>query len=187
VIVNYEGQFTLHPKLAAKYNGIHNVEEYSGTFQLVTSTQMLIRYRQPGVYPIISFADVVEGKFDKEFFKDKIVIIGHDTKESAADYVTTPLVKQVISFTALELNANIMDTLINNDAPRIAPIWLKWLFTFAIGLLTIYIVLSVRPGKGLFLLAGSVVTFLLLALFAFIASRWVIPVGHPLVAVFICY
>lgn len=187
VIVNYEGQFTLHPKLAAKFNGIHNVEEYSGTFQLVTSTQMLIRYRKPGVYPILSFSDLVEGKFDKDFFKDKIVFIGHDTKESATDYVTTPLVKNLISFTALELNANIMDTLISNDAPRIAPAWLKWLFTFTIGMLTIYIVLSVRPGKGLLLLAGSVVGFLAVTWVVFIASRWLIPVGHPLVAVFICY
>jgi signal transduction histidine kinase len=186
LILNYENQLTLHPRLAAVYNGITKAEDYSGTFSLLDSTQMLIRFRQKGIYPKVKFVDVLEGTLDPDKIRGKIVLIGRDTLEATSDYVTTPLSKNLLALSALEMHANILDTLIMNEAPRFSPEWVKLLFTFIISLLTIYIVLSVRPGKGLLMLGTSLMIFLLLALVLF-TFRWVVPVAHPLVAVFICY
>ncbi len=187
LIVSYENQFTLPPRLAASVNQIQDAREYKGTFKLLDSVQMLIRYRKPNAYPIVSFIDLIEGRFDQNLMRGKIILIGNDTKEQGRDYATTPLNKTMLGFTSLELNANILDTLIQNDAPRWAPPWVKWLFTFAISLLTIYIVLSVRPAQGLLILAGSVVGFFLFTWIAFLLAQWVMPIGHPLLAVFMCY
>lgn len=186
-VLSYENQFTLHPRLAQDYNRISQDSEYSGVFELLDSKQMLIRYRNKGAYPTIRFVDALEGSIDPKLVEGKIVLIGRDTAEIANDYVTTPLDKGLLGLSALELHANILDTLILNQAPRVSPDWVKIMFTFLISLLTIYVVLSVRPGKGLIVLGTAVTIYLALALALFAGFRWVVPVAHPLVAVFICY
>ena len=187
LILTYEDNLTLHPKLAQPLNGFGRASEYSGAFSFLDSTQMMIRFRDKGVYPTVSFVDLLNDDFDPKMLAGKIVLIGKDTLEASSDYVTTPLSKDLLGLSQLEMHANILDTLILNQAPRFSPDWVKMLFTFVISLLTIYIVLSVRPGKGLLALGASVLTFLALALAMFAATRWMVPVAHPLVAVFICY
>lgn len=187
LILTYEDQFTLHPKLAQPFNGLNTAADYSGAFSFLDSIQMMIRFRDKGAYPTVHFVDFLNDAFDPKILEGKIVLIGKDTLEATSDYVTTPLSKDLLALSQLEMHANIIDTLILNQAPRFSPDWVKMLFTFVISLLTIYIVLSVRPGKGLLALAASVLTFLAMALLAFAATRWMVPVAHPLVAVFICY
>lgn len=187
LILTYENQFTLHPRIAERFNGVRDKAGYHGVFQFLDSDQMLIRFRNKGVYPTVRFIDVLEGQINPEQFRGKIVLIGKDTMESASDYVTTPLSKELLALSQLEMHANILDTLILNEAPRFSPEWVKILFTFLIALLTMYIVLSVRPGKGLLMLFTSVSVFGLISIIIFALSSWVVPVAHPLVAVFICY
>lgn len=187
LILTYENQFTMHPKLAAAFNGFNKPEDYKGAFGLLNSTQMLIRFRPKGSYPTVKFIDALEGTMNPADVRGKIVIIGNDTMEATNDYVTTPLSKSLLALSALEMHANILDTLILNQAPRFSPNWVKLLFTFLVSLLTIYIVLSVRPAKGLLMLASTLGLFLVGSLAAFAFSGWVMPVAHPLVAVFICY
>jgi signal transduction histidine kinase len=187
LILTYENQFTLHPRIAQKFNGIHDKSAYQGVFQFLDSDQMLVRFRNKGAYPTTRFIDVLEGQIDPEQFRGKIVLIGKDTMETASDYVTTPVSKELLALSQLEMHANILDTLILNQAPRFSPEWVKFLFTFLIALLTMYIVLSVRPGKGLVMLFSSVTVFGLISILIFALSAWVVPVAHPLVAVFICY
>ncbi len=187
VILTYENRFLLFPRLAQKINGIDNVDGYSGAFQFLDSAQVLIRYRKKGAYPTLKFIDVLENPLLAESIKGKIVLIGGDTLEASADYLTTPLSKELLALSKLEMYANSLDTLILNQAPRFSPDWVKLIFTFVISLLTIYIVLYVRPGKGLVLLGITLGVYLLFSLGIFAAFRWVVPVAHPLVAVFICY
>jgi signal transduction histidine kinase len=67
------------------------------------------------------------------------------------------------------------------------PEWVTLLLTFLIALLTVYIVLNVRPGKGLLMLGSSLIVFLSISLVLFALMNWVLPLAHPLLAVFICY
>lgn len=187
LILTYENQFTLHPLLASSFNGITLPHEYSGEFDLLDSTQMLIRFRTKGAYPTLRFIDVLEGNVDPEFLRGKIILIGRDTLEVTSDYVTTPLNKELLAVSQLEMHANILDTLILDQAPRFTPLWVLLLLTFAVSLMTIYIVLSARPGKGLLMLGFSMLVFIVSSLLIFSTVRWVIPVAHPLLAVFICY
>lgn len=187
MILAFENQFTMHPRIAMNFNGITSLKDYRGTFDFLDSSQLLIRFRQKGAYPTVRFIDAIEKPLVAEQLRDKIVLIGRDTLEAAADYITTPMSKDLLALSQLEMHANILDTLILNQAPRFSPDWVKLAFTFLISLLTIYIVLSARPVKGLVALGSSVVVFLVMALLLFAGFDWVIPVAHPLVAVFICY
>lgn len=187
LVLSYEGQMTLHPRLAELFNGISKDGEYKGVFDVLDSKQMLIRYREKGSYPTIRFLDLLDGSVDPGLINGKIVLIGRDTAEIGTDYVTTPLNKGLLGLSTLEAHANIVDTLILDQAPRISPEWVKVLFTFLISLLTIYVVLSVRPAKGLIVLACAMGLYLLAALTVFATLSWIMPVAHPLVAVFICY
>lgn len=187
LILTFENQPVMFPQLAEQFNGLRAPDDYKGQFKVLDTNQLMIRYRAKGAYPTLKFIDVLEGNVDPAMLKGKIILIGKETMEAASDYLTTPLDKGLLALSMLEMYANIMDTVILNEAPRFSPDWLKLLLTFAISLLTIYIVLSVRPGKGLLVLGLSVCAFLLISLAVFAASAWVIPVAHPLVAVFICY
>jgi signal transduction histidine kinase len=186
-ILTYEGRFLLFPRLAQKYNGIDTAEGYSGAFQFLDSAQVWIRYRKKGAYQTLRFIDVLEHTLKAEDVRGKIVMIGRDTMENSADYVTTPMSKDLLALSKLEMYANAMDTLILNQAPRLTPDWVKLIFTFLISLLTIYIVLYVRPGQGLILLGLTLGVYLLFSLAMFAGFRWMVPVAHPLVTVFICY
>lgn len=187
VILTYEDRPLLLPRLAEKHNGISSVDGYSGAFQFLESTQVLIRYRKKGAYPTLKFADVLEGAVNPADVRGKIILIGKDTFENTADYLITPMSKELLALSKLEMYANALDTLILNQAPRFSPDWVKLIFTFLISLLTIYIVLYVRPGQGLLLLGLTLTVYLLFSLTMFAGFRWVVPVAHPLVAVFICY
>jgi signal transduction histidine kinase len=187
LILTFENQVGMLPNLAERFNGIKDPLEYKGQFKILDTDQMMIRFRAKGAYPTLKFIDVLEGQIDPDFLKGKIVMIGKETMEAASDYLTTPLDKGLLALSNLEMYANTLDTLILNEAPRFTPDWLKYLLTFAVSLLTIYIVLSIRPGKGLLVLGTSVMIFLLASLLIFATVSWVIPVAHPLVAVFICY
>jgi len=186
-ILANEGNTLLFPRLAAKFNGINEPQSYTGAFQFVESYQSMIRYRTKGAYTTLRFIDVLENPLPADLVRGKIILIGRDTQENSTDYLTTPMSKELLALSKLEMYANALDTLIRNEAPRFSPDWVKLIFTFFISLLTIYIVLYVRPGQGLLLLTLTVGVFLLFSLGMFAGLRWVVPVAHPLVAVFICY
>ncbi|HMN67230.1 MAG TPA: CHASE2 and HATPase_c domain-containing protein [Bdellovibrionales bacterium] len=187
LILSYENQFMVHGDLAKRFNGLARSEDYKGAFELLDSKQMMIRYRAKGAYPQLKFIDVLEGNIDPETVRGKIILIGRDTLEAAADYVTTPLSKDLLALSRLEMHANILDTMILNQAPRFSPRWVLFILTFLVSLLTIYVVLGARPTQGLAVLGASVMTFLVLSLVLFAGLSFMIPVAHPLVAVFICY
>ncbi len=187
MILSYEGNLTLQPRLAKTFNGISKMSDYSGVFSLLDSEQLRIRYRTPGSYPKYEFVDVLEGRVDPKVFENKTVFIGRDTLEAAGDYVTTPLSKDLLALSALEMQANSLDTLIKDDAPIFLPDWVRLVLTFLISILTVYVVMSLRPTEGLLLLGLSAMTYILAAWTLFNLTGWVMPLAHPLVALFIGY
>jgi signal transduction histidine kinase len=187
LMLTYNNQFVLHPKIAADYNGFDAAEDYSGVFNFLDSKQMLIRFRSKGSHTSISFLDILENNIDPALLRDKIILIGRDTMDNANDYISTPLKNELLGMSLLEMHANILDTLIMDDSPRQSPDWVKALFTFLLSLLTIYVVLFARPARGLMMLATALGFFLLFTLVVFATFRWIIPIANPLIGILICY
>ena len=96
---------------------------------------------------------------DTTRFKGKIVLIGDDLNEDSKRYILTPYDRSVNAMTLTEMHANMIDTLIRNSAPVKAPAWVNLLFTILISVLTVHVVLTVKPGRGILILLTTAAIF----------------------------
>jgi len=187
ILLSFEGQLLLQPILANLQNHIINPKAYRGSFESDGSVFSYIHYRPTGTYESTSFIDVRDGNFPKGFFSNKTVLIGVDTQFDSDDYVLTPYSRSPLAMSRLEVQANIIDTLIKNNGISRAPSWLDFLLTLAVAYLTVLIVWSARPLIGILMLLAQALgfTFIVWLLFA-VAGFWVDAI-HPLIAIFVSY
>ena len=187
LILDLEGRPLAQMIVADRINGKKNAKDYRGVFTFKRTHQAYINFRPTGSYPKYSFVDVEQGYIPASAFRGKIVIVGKDNKADTNDYVMTPYSRDLTAMSTTELQANMLDTLILNDAPVKAPNWLNLLITCLIAVITVFIVLTLRPGRGLFILAVTLAGYLFCAWFLFAFTGIWIDVSHPLLTVFICY
>ena len=188
-LYSYQGQPLLQVKLAADKNpALTDPEQVQGLWAFLDSQQIYVHYAQKGSFRQIPFEKILSGDFNPDDFKNKIVLIGNDLGKSIKNYVLTPYSRSIENgMSILELNANVIDTLIRNSAPIPSPYWLNVLLTFIISIATVYIVLTIRPLNGLLILFGL---FTILASASYLAywpfDVW-LKISHSIVAIFICY
>lgn len=212
LLIAYQGQPTLWPTLAADFNAdlkaalnlsspplaaaedAGEVEVRAGFAQAVRgslyvlqSDQIYVNFAPSGTYPSQSFARVLRGESAEGRFKDKVVIIGRDIQTTSKDYVRTPYSREIVAMTAVEYHANALDTLIRNDAPVRAAAWVDHVFTALISLLTVIVVLKLKPTLGLMVLLATVASFTLIAWLMFALGGVWLSMAQPYLAVFIGY
>ena len=192
LIFSYHNAPSLHALLASGYNGLSIDEneaqdQYQGLFEFLGTYQTYIDFRPSGTYKPLSFVNVLKGEFEAETFRDKIVFVGADTVMSSADYIRTPFSREIVAMSTLEMHANMTDTLIVNSAPIKAKNWLDLLLTALISILTVYVVLTVRPARGLGILIATMFSFAVICYLSFAIFHYWIGMAHPLLAIFICY
>jgi signal transduction histidine kinase len=188
MMIRYQEQKLLHPYVAAFYNPkIQNTDEIRGQFNFLDSDQTYINYSKYGSFPSYRFENVLSDDFDLSVFKGKIVIIGTDTGKSAREYVLTPFSREINAMTSMELHANTFQTLIENSAPIRMPQWINILLTCLISVLTVHVVLTLKPSHGLLLLGSTILGLALFATLLFLCFRLWIDLAHPFLAIFLCY
>lgn len=188
LMISYQDQKILHPIIASYYNPqIQNIEKIRGTFELLDSMQAYVQFRPEGSFPTFTFEDIIDGKVPESVLKDKIIILGLDTGKSAKEYVTTPFSREVNAMTSPEFHANALQTLIDNNAPIRLPQWFNLFVTTLISILTVYVVLSLKPSRGLLILAITILGLFLLSVLVFTGLGLWIDLAHPFLAVFLCY
>ncbi|MCB0408532.1 MAG: CHASE2 domain-containing protein, partial [Bdellovibrionales bacterium] len=186
-IFSFDGSPTLHPLLASSFNGLSFKEEYRGIFEFIETYQAYIDFRPTGTYKATSFYDILEGQTDFSQFNDKVVFVGRDILETTKDYLKTPFSRDIVAMTNLEMHANILDTLILNRAPILSKPWQDFILTALISILTVFVVLTLRPTRGLAILAATVLGFALICYLLFAIFGFWVEMAHPLLAIFICY
>jgi signal transduction histidine kinase len=67
-----------------------------------------------GVFPVVSFYDVIEGDFDSNLFTDKIVLIGLIDSLGATDQYLVPSSANGALMAGVEIQANAIETLLSN-------------------------------------------------------------------------
>jgi signal transduction histidine kinase len=187
ILISFEGQLLLQPILANLHNHVINPLDYRGSYEAEGSVFNYIRYHPVGTYKPISYIDVKEGHYPKNYFKNKIVLIGVDTQFNTDDYILTPYSRSPLAMSRLEAQANIIDTLILNNGVVRAPPWLDLLLTVAVAWLTVLIVWSARPIFGIIALFGQATGFILISAILFALSAFWIDTIHPLIAIFVSY
>lgn len=187
LVLSLEDQPLLHKQIATSINGITHDHDFRGWFNLKRTNQVYINFRPAGTYETYSFIDVVEGRVAAENFANKIVIIGRDTRSESKDYVLTPYSRDLTGMSRSEMHANMLDTLILNNGPVKTPEWLNIIITSLIAVLTVFVVLTLRPARGLLILGLAMLLFSLLSWTLFAMFGVWIDVSHPFLAIFICY
>lgn len=164
-----------------------NSKDFSGHYAVADSEQVLINFRPKNFFPSFAFDDLYRHAIPDNTFRDKVVFIGEDLGISFDDYVMTPFSRDTLAMTRLELQANMLETVLQNNAPNQASEWAGRFLTILICILMVHLVLSIRPLNGLMILILSVLAFSLIGFVAFAAFRYAIPMSHPYLSVFICY
>lgn len=188
MLVNYQDQFMLHPHLAGEINTeVRTLDSIQGLVDLYDSKQVYMRFQKPGSFPRLRFEDVVQGKLDPNLIKDRIVLVGDDLQISHEDYVYTPFSRSDNFVTRTEMHANMFETMIENSGLRKMPFWLTLLLTGLISILTVHVVLLLKPLKGILILGSTAFGFALVSYLLFwIFDVW-IDLSHPFLAIFLCY
>ena len=186
VIVEFEKHPTYQQTLAHEINNM-SPDQYKGVFTFLHSSQLFIRYRPKGTYPMIPLIDAASDKVLNSVLENKIVLIGIDSGEFATDYVRTPYSKETIAMSQLEAQANALDTMILNQAPKKIQGRATTLVTILLILITTYIMLEASPIIGISGLLLMMISYMAFSLLVFILVGWMLPVATPLLGVFMCY
>ncbi|MBO9666390.1 MAG: CHASE2 domain-containing protein [Bdellovibrio sp.] len=188
MMLSYQGSTMLQVYLASLFNpAVLDLNNVRGNFSFYETVQAYIDFHRPRTFPDTTFDTIADNGADLSKFKDKIVLIGTDLNISESDYIRTPYSKIPSSMTRIEMQANIIDTLIRNSSPIKAPPYVNWILLALVSVLAIQIVLSMRPATGLMILVGTLFGFSVVAFaFFWLFGIW-IPMAHPLLAGFLCY
>lgn len=189
LMLSYQDQKMLQPKIASYYNPtIQNFEAIRGKFDVFDSVQIFINYHPSHNFPRYAFEDIVTQSIPANALKDKIVLVGSDTGLSSKDYSSTPYTRAAEEFpTKTEVQANIYQTLIDNNAPIKLPPIVGTIMTVLISAFTVYVTLALKPGRGLAILAGALIALVLISIVLFIGFDIWFNLAHPLLAIFLCY
>lgn len=188
MMVNYQDQLMLHPYLAKNFNpDVSEENKIRGLFNFLETDQVYIRFRPTNTYDKIPFHYFSQGKVSPQAVKDKIILIGQNLELTEKDYILTPYSRSSIAMTTTEMHANMMDTLILNNAVVRSPLWMNLVVTILISIITVYIVFGVRPALGLLIIVSLFLSYAAIAYFVFWPLGFWIPMAHPLLAVFLCY
>lgn len=186
LILSYQNQPMLQKLVAQNWNTeLLDESRLRGVFDFYGANQAYVDFRSAGTYPTLSFHEILNTS--NEVWENKVVIVGFDAQRKFDDYVTTPHSRDSTYMHLPEMQANMIDTLIQGTWPVRYSDTLNFILTFLISLITIHGVLVLRPLQGLMLLGGLLVGYVLWTWGLYAAFRWWWPLAHPMLAVFLCY
>jgi CHASE2 domain-containing sensor protein len=156
-------------------------------FSLKRQQQKRVNFRgPPGHFPTISYAQVLNGEFAEDTFKNKIVLIGA-TASGMNDLLSTPVSGQAQPMAGVEFHANVLDSMRTKGLIDTMPMWLSLLVLIALALLPLVWMPKLSALRGLI---STLLYFVLIGLLAAILPRvlsiWIAP-SAALLPVLISY
>ena len=186
-IYSFKEEPLLHGRLTKILYPEYRTKPLKGLFPYKRTVQGLIEFRRTGFYPTTSFEKIFSGSYSRSELQDKLVIVGFNAKASLANYVKTPFSRDLLAMPVSEMHANVFDTILLNRSPIEPSAEISLLIVFAISLLTVFVVLSLRPLRGLLILAGTLIGFSFFSLALLYVFHIKLAMAQPLMAIFICY
>lgn len=145
-------------------------------------TSQLLNFRGPaGLFPSVSARDIFQKKLPKDFFKDKIVIIG--SREATGHTYQTP----VGPMTRAELLATAVDNLANDRWIKKLNLLLSALYILAIVAVSTALMVFYPQGVAFVFLFWLGITLTALSLWIFDSFYFWIPISSALVSIVSTY
>ncbi|HLT22249.1 MAG TPA: ATP-binding protein [Bacteriovoracaceae bacterium] len=168
---------------AASYPGSYYSTEAEANFALFKYGPNPIEENLPSV----PFHRVAVGNFPKNFFKDKIVLVGPKYLTNPSDFVFTPFNKEALKTPKLAVHAQIIDSLAFIKTITDVPELVSQILALLISIFLSLIISKVQPVKGLMVTISLIVGILVLS-YSFY-SLWGIwfKLSHTVLSIFVVY
>ncbi len=145
----------------------------------------IIQYEQPGGYRTYSASDVMDRAAPKEYFEDKIVLIGSTAQGLGDRYAVPTFAGRIMS--GVEIQANALNSVISGRTLSSLPAWVIVVFHLA-AIASLFLVYWLRtPAEALrysLLLITALVVF---ALASVILLKTWLPIAPAFAAILIAY
>ena len=161
--------------------------EQKNSFSLVREQQKRVSFKgPPGHFSSISYVQVLKGEFEKNTFKNKIVLIGA-TASGMNDLLSTPVSGLSQPMAGVEFHANVLDSMRSNHLIDTAPTLLSLLILIVLALLPLVWMPRLTALPGLILtLVYFVFVGVMAAMLPKLFSIWIAP-SAALLTILISY
>ena len=129
---------------------------------------------------------VVGENIRSDFFKDKIVVIGHQYLSRPDDYALTPFDKEQKG-SKLLIHTSMIESLYQDKTVGIVPTAITGTLTLLLVLFLSIVISKTNPMKGIVFIASSALIFVTIAFLSFIVLGLWIKVMHLILAVTLVY
>lgn len=198
-VLNISGEESLHfwtaneyriienkkPLLLSDINGAYYVPEADASFALFRY------YSNPeydrGHLKNVPFHRVVVGNYPRDFFKNKIVLIGPSYISNVNDYVLTPFNKEQLVSSKLSLHAIIIQALLQEKSVFQVPFYISGIICFVIAIFLSLVISKIQPAKGLFITIMTIFGVMFFSYLIFVIFGYWLYVTHILLTIFIVY
>jgi signal transduction histidine kinase len=174
-----------YPKEANSYKGSYYNSEADASFGLFKySDNPLI---SKGKVKSIPFHRVVVGYYPKDFFKNKIVLIGPQYVSNSSDFVFTPFSKSKEKAPKLAVHSQIIKSLIYDKTILKLPDLVSDILSILFAVILSVLISRVKPTKGLVITVGLMLLSFVLSysMFTFF-STW-LKLSHIILSIFVVY
>lgn len=131
-------------------------------------------YGSSGHFKSVPYVAVLRGEVPAEFFRNKYVLVG-PTAQGMADSFPTPVSGNDGVISGVEINANILASLLDGRAVTIASAWQSLLFCTLPLALTLLCYFQLSPRVSLLVTATVCAALLAASYFALVAGYWLPP------------
>jgi CHASE2 domain-containing sensor protein len=134
---------------------------------LQTDHMIINFYGPPGTFRHISLADILDGRYPPEYFSGKAVLVGL-TAPGIVDTVATPFGQQRNNMSGVELQATILNNLLDNSSIREADTWVRRAASILLAIVCLFLFLQMSEKRAtiLWVLIMIMITALSLSLFS---------------------
>lgn len=136
---------------------------------------------------VIPFHRVVVGNFAKNFFKDKIILIGPQYLSNSSDFVLTPFDKDSARTPKLAVHAQVIEALISERTVFDIQDLISQIASVLIAIILSFVISRVQPVKGLMITIILIIGILFTSYLAFVTLGWWIKLSHLVLSIFVVY
>ena len=187
LLYNLIDDIKIHTQTIADEENISGVEVLPDTIIRTDGKgQVIIPYRgYAGSYPYLSSADVLNGEFDENILKNKIVLIGA-TATGLYDMRTTPL--QHV-YPGVEVHANIISALLDNSF-FVEPAWIigaNFVFMLLIGIIIISVMSRIRLIHQMIFITLILCSTIAINMWFLFVKSMVLSISLPIIMISILF
>ena len=144
-----------------------------------------IKYKKSQKKQYISAGDVYDGKFEKNFFKNKYVLIGASA-QGLFDLVKTPL---GVTIPGVEVHANVIENILDQSYLVRNPntYIFELLFSIIIALLTFVLSQKIKPKLSLAIFFGNILLIIIIGFLIYKFRSELVDISYPLFIVTITF